>query len=147
MSSSSDDTSRPDDFTRCFGCGQDNHRGLRMVFRLEGDEVVSEWTPATEFGGYGRVLHGGITATILDEAFGWALYRMRDQFGLTLDMSVRYLGMLRVGKLLTVRARIVEEDEKTAVMEAEIRDHEGRLAASGRGSMRFISRRLASRLM
>jgi hypothetical protein len=34
------------DYQLCFVCGQRNPYGLKMVFRLDGDTVVSDFRPA-----------------------------------------------------------------------------------------------------
>ena len=53
---------RPARFTRCYGCGHDNERGLALDFFRDGDSVVADFTPAPDHGGYGKVLHGGVAA-------------------------------------------------------------------------------------
>jgi len=54
---------------RCFGCGQANAEGLRLEFFLAGDGgVVTLPTVADRFEGHPGYLHGGIIATLLDEA-------------------------------------------------------------------------------
>ncbi|MEO7002313.1 MAG: hypothetical protein ABI068_10855, partial [Ktedonobacterales bacterium] len=53
-------------YQACFGCGARNAAGLQLAFRLEGDEIVTEFTPERRFQGFPTVLHGGIIATLLD---------------------------------------------------------------------------------
>ncbi|HEU5348694.1 MAG TPA: PaaI family thioesterase, partial [Ktedonobacterales bacterium] len=52
----------------CFACGLRNSQGLRLTFWAEGDEIVTEFTPDEHYQGFPGVLHGGILATLLDEA-------------------------------------------------------------------------------
>ncbi len=56
----------------CFGCGRLNLHGLRLRFVQEGDGVRAPFTPRLVDEGYGGVVHGGIVATLLDEAMAWA---------------------------------------------------------------------------
>jgi acyl-coenzyme A thioesterase PaaI-like protein len=53
----------------CFACGDDNPIGLHMDdIRREGDEVHATLRPRSEHQSYPGLLHGGISATALDEA-------------------------------------------------------------------------------
>ncbi|MGN6674071.1 MAG: PaaI family thioesterase, partial [Thermomicrobiales bacterium] len=54
-------------YQRCFACGTRNADGLGLVFRQEGDTIVTEFTPDERFQGFPGVVHGGILATLLDE--------------------------------------------------------------------------------
>src|SRR5215472_15397587 len=74
----------------CFGCGQDNPEGMR--FRI----------PRRYQGPPGHV-HGGIIATILDEAMG-KVNKLRSVIALTRNMEVEYLKPVPLGKPLIVEA-------------------------------------------
>ena len=50
----------------CYGCGQDNARGLRIRSHWEGDEGVCRWTPQPWHLSAPGVLCGGVIATLLD---------------------------------------------------------------------------------
>jgi hypothetical protein len=52
----------------CFACGDANPIGLRLDdIRREGEEVHATLRPRPEYQGYPGVLHGGLSATALDE--------------------------------------------------------------------------------
>ena len=58
----------------CFGCGQANPVGLRLEFLLADDgSVVCFAAIPNTFEGPPRYLHGGIVATLLDEAMSKAV--------------------------------------------------------------------------
>ena len=137
---------RPEGFTSCYGCGRDNPRGLKAHFFRDGDEVVADFTGAADHGGYGRVLHGGVIATLLDEAFGWATFGLLGRIGITTDLQVDFLGPAFSGEPLTVRARIIERDDKRAVVRAEIAGPDGKVLATGSGTLRFVSLRAIERI-
>jgi uncharacterized protein (TIGR00369 family) len=137
---------RPDGFTHCYGCGGDNPRGLGLRFERAGDEVVAGFTPAPEHGGYGTLVHGGVTTTLLDEAFGWALYGLLGKVGITTEMSAAFHAPLRCGEALRVHGRVERHDERFAVLRAEVRDARGSVAASGTGTMRLVSLRAIQRI-
>ena len=56
----------------CYGCGPNNPKGLHadFLFDEEQGEVRFEYTPTKDFEGAPGYSHGGMLATILDEAQG-----------------------------------------------------------------------------
>jgi acyl-coenzyme A thioesterase PaaI-like protein len=50
----------------CFGCGRDNHQGLKINSYWEGDESVCFWESQEKYQGRQGVLNGGILATLID---------------------------------------------------------------------------------
>lgn len=133
-------------FSTCFACGPDNLRGLRLVFEKDGDSVVTTFTPPLEYGGYGIILHGGVTSTLLDEAMAWAVYGLLNRLSLTTDLQIRFLGPVRCGDALTVVGSIVSTNDNGAATRAEVRDSSGVVRAAGSGTMRFLSERAAARM-
>jgi len=76
----------------CFVCGRNNPRGLRMTFYDNGDdEVVSDYTIASEYQGYPGIVHGGVLAAILDEIVGRiSLIEDFHQFMMSVRLDVKY---------------------------------------------------------
>ena len=60
------------DDRRCFACGPDNEIGLRMTFEYGEGTARARVLPRREFGGWSNIMHGGIVATLLDEAMAHA---------------------------------------------------------------------------
>ena len=137
---------RPAKFNACYGCGGANARGLGLVFFRDGDSVVAEFTPAPEHGGYGKVLHGGVTATLVDEAFGWTIYGLLGKLGLTTSLAVEFQAPLTCGQTCTVRGKVESSDGRGAKLRAEVTDARGKLAAVGTGHLRFVSARAVERI-
>jgi acyl-coenzyme A thioesterase PaaI-like protein len=133
-------------FRDCFACGPDNPHGLRLVFERANDTVVCAYTPELHLGGYGRILHGGVTSTLLDEAMAWAVYGLLGKLPLTTELRVRFLGALQAGDQLAITGKIVASDARGADARAEIRDSTGALRAEGEGRLRFISEAALTRL-
>ncbi|AEJ62319.1 phenylacetic acid degradation-related protein [Spirochaeta thermophila DSM 6578] len=118
---------------RCFGCAPHNPVGLRMSFEVEGEEVVCRWEPREELQGYYRVLHGGIQATLLDEAGSWVVFALVGTSGTTQELQVSYERPVYVDRgALTVRARLSHMEGHLAHVEGVIEDGEGRVCARGR---------------
>src|SRR5208282_5547740 len=75
----------------CFGCGEANDGGLHLKFLLaENGTVVSLPTISDGFEGPVGYLHGGIIATLLDEAMSKAV-RASGRTAMTRQMEVEYL--------------------------------------------------------
>jgi len=60
------------DDRRCFACGPDSEHGLKMTFEYGEGTARSRVVPRREFGGWSDIMHGGIVATLLDEAMAHA---------------------------------------------------------------------------
>ena len=133
----------------CFFCGQDNPVGLKLRFaRVEGkEELVCRWRPDRRYLGLGRVLHGGIQCGLFDEIMGWTAHHFSQGPGVTQEVSVRYLAPLFIDRPLELRCRVVERKERRIFMEAEIRDHQGRVCSRARGSYALMDPERFARLV
>jgi uncharacterized protein (TIGR00369 family) len=118
---------------RCFGCGQANATGLRLEFLLAEDGgVVTLPTVADRFEGHPGYLHGGIIATLLDEAMSKSA-RARGLTTMTRKLEVEYLRPVPSGAPLRVDGRVVRSEGRKHWVEAAIRDAEGTVLAQGKG--------------
>jgi uncharacterized protein (TIGR00369 family) len=122
----------------CFGCGPDNPEGMRLKFELDeqGERFVARFCLEDKYVGPPGHAHGGIIATILDEAMG-KVNKLRQVVAVTAEMTVQYLKPVPLGKPL-----IAEGWEKSVVGRvhhnvAEIRDEQGEVLARSTG--RFIA--------
>jgi acyl-coenzyme A thioesterase PaaI-like protein len=97
----------------CFGCGENNPRGLKMRFLDQGGESVCEFTVPPEYQSWQGMIHGGVVALMLDEAVGWAGWHSGHP-GLTGKLEVRYRLPLKVGETVRVVGR-VERIRRTLV--------------------------------
>ncbi|HEY6306062.1 MAG TPA: PaaI family thioesterase [Candidatus Angelobacter sp.] len=122
----------------CFACGKDNPHGMRLKFFIdeEARHAICNFKLARRYTGPPGHAHGGIIATVLDEAMG-KINKLGRVVALTRAMNVEYLKPVPLGKPLTVigRAQQVEGREHTNV--AEITDAEGRVLARSTG--KFIA--------
>ena len=87
----------------CFVCGPQNPLGLRLAFRVEGEEVQAVFVPGPHHVGYDGVVHGGILAAVLDDAMA-NLYFLRGEEALTTRMEVRFRREGRPGEPLSITA-------------------------------------------
>jgi uncharacterized protein (TIGR00369 family) len=123
----------------CFGCGPDNPTGLQLRFEpgADGKSYRCEFKLAKQFGGPPGHAHGGIIATILDEAMGKA-NKLRGHVALTSRMEVDYLRPVPLGERLTVEGRIGSVRGRALYNRAELRNREGVVLARSRGTFVII---------
>jgi len=91
-------------YQACFGCGGRNPHGLALVFRVEGDEIVAEYTPDERFQGFPGVLHGGVLDTMLDETLSRAAV-YAGKWMMTARLEIRYRRAAPIGQALRVSAQ------------------------------------------
>ncbi len=121
----------------CFGCGGANPRGMRLAFDPDPERrrIVGRFRLGTEYQGGPGFIHGGIIATVLDEAMG-KVCRFSDVRAVTAELVVEYLKPVRVEQEIRVEAFESQRDGRQLFHQGEIRDTEGELLARGRG--RFV---------
>lgn len=118
---------------RCFGCGHANSAGLRLDFLLAEDRSVVCLTEVTDnFEGHPGYLHGGIIATLIDEAMSKAV-RARGFTAMTRHMEVDYLRPVPSGKPLRLEGRVTHNEGRKHWAEAKILNAEGTMLAHGKG--------------
>ena len=78
-------------------------------------------------------LHGGIISAVLDTAMGWALLSL-GYSPITTDMYTNYLATVFADTALTAEAEVVHLGNRTAVAQGTLRDDQGRLVATSRGT-------------
>lgn len=117
----------------CFVCGVESPVGLHMHFyETAPDEVTAEFTPPEGYQGYPGILHGGITAAILDEAAGRAYMGIDDagaNFMYTAELKVKYRKRVPIGQPLRITGKRVQRMRWTAEAKAFIHDAQGQLLA------------------
>jgi uncharacterized protein (TIGR00369 family) len=119
----------------CFACGVRNDAGLKLTFWVEGDEIVTEFTPEQHFQGFPGVLHGGILATLLDETLSRTA-SIEGRWMMTGRLEVRYRRPAPLGPRLRVTARQLSARSRMVLAEGEVRlaDDPSVILADARGA-------------
>ena len=116
----------------CFVCGLENKFGLHLRFfeTTEGDVIV-ETTVPKQFQGYPGVVHGGIVASLVDEALGRVHMGPPNdpRFMFTAKLTVNYRKPVPTEKPIRVVAHPVKSKRRSATSVAEIYGPEGELLA------------------
>ena len=118
-----------------------------MELYTDEKSVISRITLPEHFSGWGRVLHGGILSTLLDEIMGWAgLYLLR-QVTLTKNMTIDFIKAAYVGEPLEAVGRVIgTSGKRNAEIEGVITRNTEEVCARSRGDFTTLSPRLAIRL-
>lgn len=117
-------------YTRhCFVCGAHNPHGLKLRFRRQGQEVRADFEPQPHHAGFRGIIHGGILATVLDEAMFWAAASTTKRFCVAAELSVRYIKKVSPGQKLFCVARLEANRGRLWHSSAELRDEAGQVYA------------------
>lgn len=116
----------------CFVCGLHNESGLRLDFETDGEIAITRYIPKPEHCGFRNTLHGGITATILDEVMVWGCGVKTRRFAYCAELNVRYIKPAMAGTIIIATGRLVENRKgRIFVAEGELRTESGELIATG----------------
>jgi uncharacterized protein (TIGR00369 family) len=123
----------PGSQNRCFGCGPANDNGLRLEFRRgEDNNVVCLATIPETFQSFPGYLHGGIIATLLDEAMSKAV-RTLGVTAMTRQMEVDYLRPVPSAKPIRIEGRLIRSEGRDHWVEAKIVSAKGSILAQSKG--------------
>jgi uncharacterized protein (TIGR00369 family) len=118
---------------RCFGCGPANPVGLHLEFlRAPDGSVASSPVVADTYEGPPGYVHGGIIATLLDEAMSKSV-RALGKTAMTRRMEIDYLRPVPSGQKIRVEGRVVRSDQRKHWTEAHISNAEGTTLAKASG--------------
>jgi uncharacterized protein (TIGR00369 family) len=122
----------------CFGCGGANSGGMKLTFEQDDAArcIRGQFRIAQQYAGAPGMVHGGIIATLLDEAMG-KVNRFRGVRAVTAELQIDYVRPVPVDQEIIVEAREVEVKGRNLYHEGEIRDRRGDLLARGRA--RFVT--------
>lgn len=124
----------------CFGCGAGNPVGLRLTFSIAPDSaVLCDASISDNYEGPPGYLHGGIIATLLDEAMSKA-NRARGVTAMTRQMQVEYLRPVPSGSTIRIAGRVVRSEGRKHWTEASIQNDRGITLASATGLFIAIHR-------
>ncbi len=121
----------------CFACGLENPDGLRLEWKIEGLVTTTQFTPQKKYQGWVGIVHGGILATLLDEAMTRLAGKVYGK-AVTAEMTVRYVAPAQIGEVLFVRGEIVKQMRRLIEMKASIQTEDGKVIAHSTGKALII---------
>ena len=135
--------------SHCFGCGPANPQGLHLVFTT--DTADSEHPTATAHFQLDRnhegppgYIHGGIVATLLDEAMS-KINRPLNVLAVTRHMEIDYLRPVPLFQHLVLTSRHLRRDGRKLFHLAEIQSPKGQVLARAHGLFIEVDKALLAR--
>jgi len=123
----------------CFACGPANPIGLHLQFAYGEGTAEAYFTPQRVHQGYEGLMHGGLVATLLDEAMAHAVIAACGP-AVTGELHVRLRGHgVPIGRPLCLQGRVTGGRARLVLAEATIRDEQGRVLAHGEGKFMRVS--------
>ncbi len=107
-------------------------------------EVTLRFTARAEFANRHGTVQGGMLAAMLDSATGNAVMARLPAHltAVTARLDTQFLKPAALGPI-TATARLIHQDERTAEVQAELTDSEGRVVATARAELRVRARKMS----
>ena len=112
------------------------HIGAKVKDVEPGRSVVYIDVEDTHLNGTGT-LHGGVYASLIDNAMGLSVLALVGVRTATIEMNVHFLGAVNEGRI-TCESEVIHRTRRTATAEAKVRDADGNLVAMGTGAFRVF---------
>ncbi len=119
----------------CLVCGRQNPHGLKLDFFVDpsSGKVTTEFAGNDKQVGFDGIVHGGLVATILDEAMVWAATWNIKRFCVTGEIQVRFRENVIVGQKVRVESIIDFSRPKLIEPSAKIFDESNKLLVAATG--------------
>ncbi|WP_047152710.1 PaaI family thioesterase [Aneurinibacillus tyrosinisolvens] len=108
-----------------------------VIETIEQDHAVISLEISHEHMNGNMTLHGGMFATLLDNAMGLAARSNGDFKQATTNMNIHYVAAAGEGKIYA-KGRVVHRTKRTATTEARVETADGTLLAMGTATFRVL---------
>lgn len=123
--------------SHCVACSRQQPHGLRLDFQVLDERTVEAHFPCGQsFEGYDGIIHGGILATLLDEAMATCILA-RGIPAYTVDFRIRFRGPVKLGADAKVRGEWLRSAGPLHLLQASI-SQEGKSLVTARA--KFFTR-------
>jgi acyl-coenzyme A thioesterase PaaI-like protein len=124
------------DDRRCFACGPENAHGMHLRFEYGEGTASATWIPQERFAGWTTILHGGVVATLLDEAMAHAAIAAGIR-AVTGKLEIRFRKAAPMDAPLIARGRLEHRRGRMLELSATVNGEDGTLYAQAQG--RFVA--------
>ena len=125
------------DYPNCFGCGDANLSGLRLVMKTEGELLTAEFMPERRHEGWPGLVHGGVVAAVLYEMMeNWPY--LNGIVTMIREMVTRLAAPAEVGKTICATSWLDRREGREMSVRARLTSG-GRTIAEGTASLVELS--------
>ncbi|OGF46120.1 MAG: hypothetical protein A2452_00160 [Candidatus Firestonebacteria bacterium RIFOXYC2_FULL_39_67] len=114
----------------CFACGKNNHDGLKLDFKVEGEKIFTEYTFPKKFQGYSNVVHGGMLSLVLDEVMVNLPWKKYNSPVVSAELNIRLRNPAMVGEKIVFSAEIEKEVRNIIFVKGSAVSESGELIAT-----------------
>lgn len=129
----------PPHHPRCLGCGPENPHGHHLQVWREGDAVRAEHVFDERHVGAPGIAHGGAVATVLDDLFGFLLYRIGEP-AVTRHLEVGYRAPVLLGTPYLLDAGLQRREGRKLFVRAQGTDEGGALVVEANAVFVVVGR-------
>lgn len=116
----------------CFGCGPRNQAGLHLRCHLTDDGVAGRFMLTAAHEGGPGIAHGGVVAAVLDDLFGFLLYRTGKPM-VTVRLEIDYRRPITLDTEYDARAHIESQEGRKVWCAGALLGDDGIVVAEARG--------------
>lgn len=120
-------------YNHCFVCGKDNPKGLKADFNSSEGKAYCEISIGKDYEGYENIIHGGIIATLLDEACVYAGNSL-GYHTVTAELRIRFKRpvkpfekMIIKAEAKSVKSKLIEAKATASTSEEVVAEAESKL--------------------
>lgn len=100
------------------------------LIAVEEGSLTVEFIVREEMTNPGKILHGGVTASMLDDVMGMTVFSLgRESFYSTINLSIDYLLSAKTGDVIFVKSKVIRPGKTVINMECEARNSEHKIIA------------------
>lgn len=126
-------------YRHCFVCGEPRLGRLGVRFKVVDGTVRAIFKPSEKHVGYPDIVHGGILASLLDEAMVWAVFAATGRFAVSAELTIRYLKPLAPGQTVEIVGYVVRRQRRLFDVASEIHDEQAVIYARAWGRLVPVS--------
>ena len=117
----------------CLVCGRENPHGLHLHLHVDeqSGQVETRFTPAQSHIGFEGIVHGGVLATILDEAMVWTATWQGKRFCVCGELTVRFKRPAQIGRALKIVAAVTSARGRMITTSGAVTEGDELIASAG----------------
>lgn len=127
-------------YEKCYVCGQNHPKGLRIRFLAGSDgQVQAQFHPDDSQTGYDDIVHGGVISALLDELLGWPIVLQTGRMCFTKELTVCFLRPVLAAGTYVASARPGTDRGRYWEADGDLRDDKGKLYARANAKYFLLS--------